>query len=78
MKFEPQKYEKEKMTQKKSNPITQILQDDNTQQEFIRKRMQAGLQSAIQMEFDNSPLYKFTDKANETEMFKVGRIFAPD
>jgi hypothetical protein len=27
---------------------------------------------------DNSPLYKFTDKANETEMFKVGRIFAPD
>jgi len=53
MKFEPQKHEREKMTQKKNNPMAQILQDDNTQQEFIRKMMQAGLQSAIQMEFDN-------------------------
>jgi hypothetical protein len=28
MKFEPQKHEREKMTQKKNNPMAQILQDD--------------------------------------------------
>jgi hypothetical protein len=27
---------------------------------------------------DNSPLYEFIDKVNETEMFKKNRIFAPD
>ena len=27
---------------------------------------------------DHAPLYEFIDKKNETEMFKVGRVFAPD
>jgi transposase-like protein len=52
MKFEPKKHEREKMTQRKSNPAEQILQEDNKQQEFIRTMMQAGLQHALQMEFD--------------------------
>jgi putative transposase len=50
--FVNQKHERRKVTQMKRNPTQDILQEDVSQNDYIRAMVQTGLQQAVRAEFD--------------------------
>jgi thiaminase len=65
------------------NEIKDELERARTWGEYFRSKVGQKFKNSFeslqkQNPHDGTPLYEFIDKKNETEMFKVGRVFAPD